>query len=72
MYFFYINYTAKGNNSLMFIKLLLLKNCIAGSSKAKTFYLYLIHKHSHYNNCYGINSYKTYYGFAQQPAIQMY
>ena len=26
-----------------------LKNCITGSSKAKTFYLYLIHKHSHYN-----------------------
>ena len=25
-----------------------LKNCITGSSKAKTFYLYLIHKHSHY------------------------
>ena len=27
----------------------ILKNCITGSSKAKTFYLYLIHKHSHYN-----------------------
>ena len=26
-----------------------LKNCITGSSKAKTFYLYLIYKHSHYN-----------------------
>ena len=26
-----------------------LKNCLTGSSKAKTFYLYLIHKHSHYN-----------------------
>ena len=26
-----------------------LKNCITGSSKAKTFYLCLIHKHSHYN-----------------------
>ena len=26
-----------------------LKNCIIRSSKAKTFYLYLIHKHSHYN-----------------------
>ena len=26
-----------------------LKNCITGSSKAKTFYLYLIHNHSHYN-----------------------
>ena len=27
----------------------ILKNCITGSSNAKTFYLYLIHKHSHYN-----------------------
>ena len=26
-----------------------LKNCITGSSKAKTFYIYLIYKHSHYN-----------------------
>ena len=26
-----------------------LKSCITGSSKAKTFYLYLIPKHSHYN-----------------------
>ena len=26
-----------------------LKNCITGLSKARTFYLYLIHKHSHYN-----------------------
>ena len=26
-----------------------LKNCVTGLSKARTFYLYIIHKHSHYN-----------------------
>ena len=37
------------------------KNCITGSLKAKTFYLYLIHK-----------TQSLQYGVAQQPAIQMY
>ena len=37
-----------------------LKNCITGSSKTNTFYLYLIHKQS------------LHYGVAERPAIQMY